>query len=88
MLFEWDAQKAAANLKKHGISFEDAMLVFEDEYRKEFYDAAHSEYEDRYHTIGMVEDVLFVVYTKRGEYVRIISARIANRKEKEMYYDY
>ena len=74
-------------MKKHGISFEDAMLVFEDEYRKEFYDAAHSEYEDRYHTIGMVEDILFVVYTERGEYVRIISARIANRKEKEMYYD-
>ena len=88
MLFEWDGEKAAANLKKHGISFDDAMLVFADEYRKEFYDAAHSLDEDRYHTIGMVDRLLFVVYTERGEYVRIISARLANRHEKRMYYDY
>ena len=88
MLFEWDGEKAAANLKKHGISFDDAMLVFADEYRKEFYDAAHSLDEDRYHTIGMVDRLLFVVYTERGEYVRIISARLANRHEKRIYYDY
>ena len=88
MLFEWDGEKAAANLKKHGISFDDAMLVFADEYRKEFYDAAHSLYEDRYHTIGMVDRLLFVVYTERGERVRIISARLANRHEKRIYYDY
>ena len=84
MLFEWDGEKAEANLKKHGISFDDAMLVFADERRKEFYDAAHSLYEDRYHTIGMVDRLLFVVYTERGEF----SARLANRHEKRIYYDY
>ena len=87
MLFEWDEEKAAANLKKHGVDFKDASLVFNDPYRKEFFDAAHSFEEDRYNIIGMVEDVLFVVYTERGEKVRIISARIATRREMRIYYD-
>lgn len=86
LLFEWDAEKAAANLKKHHVDFNDAMRVFEDDYRIEFYDIAHSDEEDRYNTIGMVRDVLFVVYAERGEYIRIISARKANRKEERLYY--
>ena len=87
MLFEWDDEKAAINLKKHGVSFQTAALVFYDENRIEMYDSEHSLEEDRYNTIGMVEDVLFVVYTERKERLRIISARLANKKERSMYYE-
>ena len=87
MQFEWDEDKAALNLKKHGISFQDAALVFNDENRIEMYDAAHSVYEDRYNTIGRVDEVLFVVYTERRALTRIISARIATPRERRMYYD-
>ena len=87
LLFEWDEEKNAANVKKHGIDFEDAIRVFEDDDRIEIYDAAHSGEEDRYNTIGMVKDVLFVVYTERREAIRIISARPATRGERSIYYD-
>ena len=87
MLFEWDDEKAAINLKKHGVSFQTAVLVFYDENRIEMYDSEHSLEEDRYNTIGMVEDVLFVVYTERKDRLRIISARLANKKERSMYYE-
>ena len=87
LLFEWDDEKAAINLKKHGVSFEKAVLVFLDEDRIEFYDSGHSLDEDRYNTIGRVKDVLFVVYTERKSRLRIISARPANKKERSMYYD-
>lgn len=86
-LFEWDDEKAAINLKKHGVSFQTAALVFYDENRIEMYDSEHSLEEDRYITIGMVEDVLFVVYTERKDRLRIISARLANKKERSMYYE-
>jgi uncharacterized DUF497 family protein len=87
LLFEWDDEKAAVNLKKHGVSFQTAVLVFYDENRIEMYDYEHSLNEDRYNTIGMVNDVLFVVYTERKDRLRIISARPANKKERSMYYD-
>ena len=87
MLFEWDEDKAAANLKKHGIDFRDAALVFNDKNRIEYYDAEHSSTEDRYYTIGMVEKVLFVVYTERKNRIRLISARPANKRERSLYYD-
>lgn len=87
MQFEWDEEKAALNLKKHGIDFRDAALVFNDENRIEIFDAAHSIDEDRYNTIGKVEEVIFVVYTERRHYTRIISARIATPTERSMYYD-
>ncbi|MBQ9521786.1 MAG: BrnT family toxin [Oscillospiraceae bacterium] len=86
MLFEWDEEKAAANLKKHKVDFYDAVRVFEDDNRKEYYDAAHSDEEDRYITIGMADDVLFVVYVERREQIRLISARAANRRERRLYY--
>ena len=85
--FEWDADKAALNLKKHGVRFETAAKVFNDEYRIELYDAEHSTDEDRYNTIGMVDNILFVVYTERKNRVRLISARPANKKERSLYYD-
>lgn len=87
MQFEWDEDKAALNLKKHGVRFETAARVFEDEDRIEFYDSAHSTEEDRYNTSGMVDSVLFVVYTERKNRVRLISARPANSKERRLYYD-
>ena len=91
MLFEWDDEKARANIKKHGIDFETAARVFADENRLEIYDEEHSETEDRYITIGMIDNVacvVMVVYTERGEAVRLISARKATSQERRMYYDY
>lgn len=85
--FEWDEEKNKLNYKKHGIRFESAVLVFDDEYRIDLYDEAHSEFEDRFNTIGMVDDVLFVVYTERMDRIRLISARIATEWERRLYYD-
>ena len=70
MRFEWDEMKNQLNRKKHGIDFETAMLVFNDLQRIEIYDEEHSMTEDRYNTIGLVEDVLFVVYTERKDNIR------------------
>lgn len=63
------------------------MLVFNDLQRIEIYDMEHSTSEDRYNTIGMVHDVLFVVYTERKENIRLISARIATKTERSIYLD-
>lgn len=87
MLFEWDEEKNEINLKKHGIDFRDAVRVFNDLDRIKFYDAAHSLEEDRYNTIGMVDDILYVVYTERKNRTRIISARLATKQERRLYYD-
>ena len=67
--------------------FETAMLVFNDLQRIEIYDMEHSKEEDRYNTIGMVNDVIFVVYTERKDNIRLISARIATKTERSIYYD-
>ena len=90
MKFEWDDNKEQKNIAKHGLDFSTAVLVFGDENRIEMYDEAHSETEDRYITIGAINGVvtvLYVVYTERSEVIRIISARCATRREKEVYYD-
>ena len=87
MKIEWDTNKNDANMKKHHISFETAARVFLDENRLDYYDIVHSINEDRYITIGLVEEVLVVVYTLRKTRIRIISARLATRKEKELYYE-
>ena len=83
---QWDEQKNRLNLHKHHIDFEDAALVFADPERVEIYDDLHSSDEDRYIAIGRVYDVLFVVYTERGEKIRLISARKATEREKKLYY--
>lgn len=88
MTFEWDEEKERSNVKKHHIDFDTAKKVFNDVYRIEIYDVQHSTDEDRYNTIGLVSDVLFVVYTERSDNIRIISARLATDKEKEIYYGY
>lgn len=87
MEVEWDPDKASANLKKHGVSFDDALLVFYDAGRIEMTDGRESYGEDRWVTIGVVYPaVLFVVYTIRdGETIRIISARKANGQEQRQY---
>ena len=87
--FEWDDEKEQKNIIKHKIDFSTAALVFDDENRIEMYDDRHSSDEDRYITIGQVNDFTFivmVVYTERGEAIRIISARLTTKREKEMYY--
>jgi uncharacterized DUF497 family protein len=89
-LFRWDVAKAAANKRKHGIAFEDAMLVFDDPYAL-FEQDRVVEGEIRWRTLGMAEDttVLFVAHTIReeeqNEIVRIISARRATRTERIRY---
>lgn len=87
MKFEWDEEKAKVNLSKHGISFETAEKVFYDENRIEIYDEEHSIDEDRFITIGMASDILFVVFTERRDNIRIISARKATNYERGLYYD-
>lgn len=89
MVFEWDDKKEIINIRKHKIDFTTAALVFADENRIEIFDELHSNYEDRYITIGMINNtpvILMVVYTERREAVRIISARKATKKEMEAYY--
>ena len=85
-LVEWDDNKNLINIKKHGISFETAALVFADEERIEYYDKLHSIDEDRYVVLGCVQGILYVVYTMRDEAARIISARMANSTERRIYY--
>lgn len=90
MLFEWDDKKEKINIAKHGIDFSTAALVFGDDNRIEKYDELHSVYEDRYITIGQIKGitiVVMVVYTEREETIRIISARLATKREKEAYYN-
>ena len=85
--FEWDEDKANYNKRKHGISFETAALVFDDPNYIEMYDFEHSSDEDRFIAIGKVGDVIFVVFTERGDKIRLMSARIATTSEREVYYD-
>ena len=90
MYFEWDSQKDKINRKKHHIDFETASRVFDDEFRIEIYDAKHSGSEDRFIAIGMVNEILtvvFVAYTMRNQFIRIISARKATEAERSEYYD-
>lgn len=85
-LFEWDEAKAASNLKKHGISFESAAKTFGDEYGLLVEDTIHSDDEDRYHWIAMLDNalVLLTVFTEK-DCIRIISARKATKKEEVFY---
>lgn len=85
-LVEWDDNKNQINIKKHGVSFETAALVFADDSRIEYYDRVHSVDEDRYVVIGCVQGILYVVYTMRDNASRIISARMATPTERKVYY--
>ena len=86
MEIEWDNNKAASNLIKHKIDFEDAKNIFLDPNRLEREDKRDYD-EARIQVIGIVNQVvLFVVYTKRNGRYRIISARRANKNERRQYY--
>lgn len=83
--FEWDFQKASLNLEKHGVDFADVVFIFEDEQALTMSDLEHEE--DRFVTMGMdaLGRVLVVVYTYRGENIRVISARKASPGEIKYY---
>jgi len=88
LIVEWDENKNAINRRIHHISFETARLVFADPNRIERLDnsLSNSSKETRWQTLGLVGKVLFVVYTERDENIRLISARLANKKERSSYY--
>lgn len=87
MRFEWDESKAARNLARHGVSFEEAGTVFGDPLSETFDDPDHSAAERRFIIIGVSEKgrMLFVAHTDDGDVVCIISAREPTRGEKEFY---
>lgn len=86
--FEWDNDKAASNLAKHGVTFEMARDVFNDPFLLEWADQTQDETETRYAAIGMIENrLLFVAYALRGDIIRIISARRAVAIEKRRYHN-
>ncbi len=87
MIFEWNIAKSEENRKKHGVSFTEAESAFEDFYAIEEFDDKHSTAEEqRFKMLAMADKkVLVVVYTMRGENFRIISAREAEKYERELY---
>ena len=87
MEFEWDENKAEANLSKHGVSFDEAKTVFDDPLYIDFYDPDHSDDEDRYIIIGESQQrrLLIVSYRERDHKTRLINAREVTRREREDY---
>ena len=87
--FDWDPAKAAANLRKHGVSFEEARSVFYDEFAVQFDDIAHAGDEERFLMLGMSSGahLLLVCHCERehGDVIRIISARKATKQESSFY---
>lgn len=86
--FEWDPAKAASNLKKHGVSFEEATTAFSDPLSLTIHDPDHSDDEDRFILLGASEGgrMLVVVHAERGrDRIRIISARPATRRERKYH---
>lgn len=87
--FEWDERKAAANAKKHGVSFEEARSVFVDEQAKLIDDPDHSDDEDRFVLLGLSGALRLLLvchcYRREGNVIRIISARKASANESKSY---
>lgn len=85
-MFEWDEAKREANLVKHDVDFVDALEVFADPLRIERIDRRREYSEERHQVVGRVGDqVVFVVYTRRGTARRMISARRASKDERRTY---
>ena len=85
--FEWDEAKDEENYKKHGISFETAVKVFEDPFAIEFLDDRRDFTEERFVIFGMITaDILYVAYTEREDRIRMISARKATMHEQKEYF--
>jgi uncharacterized DUF497 family protein len=87
MSFEWDPKKAAANWRKHDVSFEEASSALRDSFSATAHDPDHSEDEDRFVTFGVSSQdrLLAVSHTDRGNAIRIISARITTNVERQIY---
>ena len=87
MEFEWDPEKAAANVKKHGVEFAEAMTIFGDPLELTIADPDHSEDEPRFLSIGLSAGsrLLVVAYTERTDRTRIINAREASSQERKNY---
>ena len=87
MSFEWDKKKAVSNLRKHGVSFEEASTALRDSFSATAHDPDHSEDEDRFVTLGVSSKgrLLAVAHTERGNNIRIISARLATKSERQIY---
>ena len=87
MIFDWNPVKAKTNLRKHGVSFEEAVTVFADPLRCTVHDEQHSLDEDRYIAVGQSTRgrILFVVYTESDSTVRLIGARVATATERKQY---
>jgi uncharacterized DUF497 family protein len=87
MILEWDPQKARSNLRKHHVSFEEAATALSDPLAATGSDPDHSDVEFRNITFGMSESgrLLVVAHTEQGETIRIISARLASRRERRIY---
>jgi uncharacterized DUF497 family protein len=87
MEFEWDAEKGASNLAKHGVTFAEAMTIFGDPLEIAIADPDHSESELRFLSIGLsaTARLLVVAYTEREGRTRIINAREATRRERKQY---
>jgi uncharacterized DUF497 family protein len=87
LTFEWDPEKAAQNLRRHKVSFAEAAQAFRDPLSRTIHDPDHSDEEDRFLLLGESEPgrLLVVAHTDRGHRVRIISARVAGRRERKNY---
>ena len=87
--FEWDAEKAESNRRKHGVTFDEATTVFDDPNGDVEYDEGHSDEEDRWRIVGLSSRLrlLRVTYTRRNEAYRIISAQRATKAEERRYTD-
>ena len=87
MRITWDPDKAAANLEKHGVDFQDAATVFTDPLSTTFPSEDHSENEARFLTIGqaVTGELLVVAHTEEGEIIRVISARRTTPQERRFY---
>jgi uncharacterized DUF497 family protein len=87
MNFEWDPKKATVNVKKHGVTFQEAATIFGDPLAITFDDPDHSMSENRYITFGLSirKRLIVVSHTERGGRTRIINARLMERKERRIY---
>lgn len=92
LTFEWDATKALSNVKKHGITFEEAKTVFDDDFARLLHDPDHSEEEERFILLGMsyTLKILTVVHCYRDQdgTIRIISARESTKNEARQYKEF
>ncbi len=86
---DWDQKKAVQNLRRHGVSFEDAQTVFSDDRARLMDDPDHSEEEDRFVLLGLSNSLRLLIvihcYREAGNVIRIISARKATREERVFY---